>query len=191
MHDINKGLTTEGGRFIIHDSCGFQAGNDKDIQDLKTFIKARTSVADVSERLHAIWFAPPKSFENECITDARTSRYCIETRRNRIHEDVDTQFFKVLRAADSNVPVVLVCTRVDLFENDIEFETKKSYMKEHQLTKRSIKELHNREIGILTDRTVQEYKDRLSNEFKAMCKTLCGPAFVDKGKLSLGSRSSF
>jgi hypothetical protein len=56
VHNVNVGLTEEGKHYIIHDSCGFQSGNERDILDLIEFIKGRTTVSDISQRIHAIWF---------------------------------------------------------------------------------------------------------------------------------------
>lgn len=56
VHDINVGLTVEKAKYIIHDSCGFQPANQKDIKSLRTFINVRVHSEDIAERLHVIWF---------------------------------------------------------------------------------------------------------------------------------------
>ena len=42
-------------RFVVHDSEGFEAGQDDEYRVVVDFIKSRGRNRDVNERLHAIW----------------------------------------------------------------------------------------------------------------------------------------
>ena len=42
-------------RFILHDSEGFEPGDDSKFNTVKNFIKDRSEKPDLRERLHAIW----------------------------------------------------------------------------------------------------------------------------------------
>lgn len=54
VHDINEGISGEGANYIVHDSCGFQAGQQDEVDKVKDFLKARSSSSEFAERLHAI-----------------------------------------------------------------------------------------------------------------------------------------
>lgn len=45
----------ENERFILHDSQGFESGDDANYAVAKNFIQKRKVDPDVSEQLHAIW----------------------------------------------------------------------------------------------------------------------------------------
>ena len=58
--DINKEIfIAESNFLVLHDSRGYGAGELKNLQKLKAFINHRVGSANVGERLHAIWYAPP------------------------------------------------------------------------------------------------------------------------------------
>jgi len=44
-------------RFVLHDSKGFEAGEDDNLSNVKTFIERRKTHGDVKEQLHAVWWA--------------------------------------------------------------------------------------------------------------------------------------
>lgn len=41
---------------IIHDSGGFEAGGDAELQAIEEFLKQKSNVLDIDERLHMIWY---------------------------------------------------------------------------------------------------------------------------------------
>ena len=43
-------------RFILHDSEGFEPGENAKFNTVKDFIEDRSKRSDLSERLHAIWY---------------------------------------------------------------------------------------------------------------------------------------
>ena len=42
-------------RFVLHDSKGFEAGEDDNLSKVKAFIERRKNHRDVKEQLHAVW----------------------------------------------------------------------------------------------------------------------------------------
>ena len=48
-------------RFVLHDSKGFEAGEDDNLSKVKAFIERRKNHEDVKEQLHAVWWATCQS----------------------------------------------------------------------------------------------------------------------------------
>ena len=42
-------------QFIFHDSPGFEAGGDKELQEVLSFLQEKAKVNDVKDQIHAIW----------------------------------------------------------------------------------------------------------------------------------------
>ncbi|KAG2062534.1 hypothetical protein BDR04DRAFT_1040238 [Suillus decipiens] len=45
--------------FIFHDSCGFEAGSEKEFESMKNFITERGNAKELEDRIHAIWQVTP------------------------------------------------------------------------------------------------------------------------------------
>ncbi len=43
-------------QFIFHDSPGFEAGGDKELQEVLSFLQEKAKVNDVKDQIHAIWY---------------------------------------------------------------------------------------------------------------------------------------
>ena len=43
-------------QFIFHDSPGFEAGCEQEIQDVLSFIQEKAKAKDVKDQIHAIWW---------------------------------------------------------------------------------------------------------------------------------------
>ena len=43
--------------FVLHDSKGFEAGEEYNLSNVKAFIERRKTHGDVKEQLHAVWWA--------------------------------------------------------------------------------------------------------------------------------------
>jgi hypothetical protein len=41
--------------FVFHDSCGFEAGGAKELDDVKKFIKQQAKEKKLPDQIHAIW----------------------------------------------------------------------------------------------------------------------------------------
>lgn len=42
-------------RFVLHDSRGFEPGDEKYIDTVREFIKVREEMTQIGDKLHAIW----------------------------------------------------------------------------------------------------------------------------------------
>ena len=52
--------------YIFHDSCGFEAGSDRELGVVQEFIRQMSGKRRLQERLHAIWFALPSVHNYDC-----------------------------------------------------------------------------------------------------------------------------
>ncbi|KAF8345406.1 hypothetical protein F5887DRAFT_1192035, partial [Amanita rubescens] len=59
IHNIEDQITYAGSNFIFHDSQGFEAGDNKELQDVWKFIERRSAAIEVGDQLHAIWYCIP------------------------------------------------------------------------------------------------------------------------------------
>ena len=55
--DIEREITSkQNPRLILHDSRGFSHGDAGNFEIVQAFIEKRSKMADLKDRLHAIWF---------------------------------------------------------------------------------------------------------------------------------------
>ena len=52
----------ENNRFVLHDSQGFEPGEEENLAAVKSFVKARNSQPDLKEKIHTIWCARAPQF---------------------------------------------------------------------------------------------------------------------------------
>ncbi|MCJ1378236.1 hypothetical protein MMC17_001333 [Xylographa soralifera] len=96
-HDINLELRWENKPgLVIHDSCGFAAGDTSGTKKLKKFLQARSGKAKIDNRLHMIWF-------------------CIEMTTKRVRQEAIEETFRLISQYATLVPVILVGTKMDEF----------------------------------------------------------------------------
>ena len=56
IHDINRSFAFKSNPgFIFHDSPGFEAGDEKQLQDVMSLLEEKAKSAEVDDQLHAIW----------------------------------------------------------------------------------------------------------------------------------------
>ena len=56
-HDIEKEIEFEGNsKIIAHDSEGFEAGKQREVDVVRKFIDRRSQEMDINQRLHLVWF---------------------------------------------------------------------------------------------------------------------------------------
>jgi len=95
MHDIEKEMEFKDNKlFVVHDSEGFEAGQEDEFQVVVNFIRSRNLKENINERLHAIW-------------------YCLTTNSRPIQQSEEL-FFSVKH----EVPIVAIFTKFDLFVED-------------------------------------------------------------------------
>ncbi|KAL0947868.1 hypothetical protein HGRIS_010503 [Hohenbuehelia grisea] len=93
QHKIEDELVFAGhDKFIFHDSQGFEAGSDVELNVVKKFIKKRSKEPNLADRLHAVWF-------------------CIPTDSPRILLEHETSFFH--ECDPGKVPVIAIFTKFD------------------------------------------------------------------------------
>jgi hypothetical protein len=108
-------------------------------------------------------------------------RYCIDSLRNRNLQDADKKLFALLETQDSDVPVVLVSTRIDRFEIQTEGECKKAYMKKTGQKERALKSQNWDRIRELRDEQVEQFKEETRIKFHHTYPNLYGIVFTDAG----------
>lgn len=42
-------------RFVVHDSLGFEAGDEDNMEIVKEFVAKRQAMPDMQDQLHAVW----------------------------------------------------------------------------------------------------------------------------------------
>ncbi|KAJ3556349.1 hypothetical protein NP233_g11998 [Leucocoprinus birnbaumii] len=93
IHDIRRPFSFQSNpHFIFHDSPGFEAGGEEELQNVLSFLEEKAKAKDVDEQLHAIWF---------CFTPD-VSRPLLA---------LEQEFFNTQRTG--NVPVVAIFTKFD------------------------------------------------------------------------------
>jgi len=56
-HDIEKEIEFEGNsKITAHDSEGFEAGQQNEVDVVRNFIDRRSQESDINQRLHLVWF---------------------------------------------------------------------------------------------------------------------------------------
>ncbi|KAH7364920.1 hypothetical protein BKA65DRAFT_388141, partial [Rhexocercosporidium sp. MPI-PUGE-AT-0058] len=96
-HNINTPWTFPGlnKRIVIHNSKGFEKGEQKTFNKVAEFIKARRETAKLADQLHCIWYCI------SCEDDVRPVQ--------QIEED----FFRNLDVLVGKIPVIVVFTKYD------------------------------------------------------------------------------
>jgi hypothetical protein len=55
-HDIEDELTfAKHDGYVFHDSRGFEAGNEEELRIVQEFVRRRSQMRRLNDRLHAIW----------------------------------------------------------------------------------------------------------------------------------------
>ncbi|KAL4077788.1 hypothetical protein J3A83DRAFT_4156097 [Scleroderma citrinum] len=146
--------------FVLHDSNGFEPGENTNLADVKRFIERRKTHSDVNEQLHAVWL----SFQVP-----------VERLGHRLMEAGMEDFLRDKGEILGDIPTIFVFTKYDMLTEDIERRwvlEKKDYTEE-QLDSEADKYLKQRCIKRIQELTGQNdipyiavssksrYKDRL------------------------------
>lgn len=92
-------------RFILHDSLGFEPGENSNIAVVQSFIERRKNHEDVKEQLHAIWL---------CF------QIPIDTYGQRLMETGMENFLREKKTILGDIPTVFVFTKYDKLVDAIE-----------------------------------------------------------------------
>ncbi|KAI0100067.1 hypothetical protein GGR51DRAFT_378529 [Nemania sp. FL0031] len=94
VHDINQAFESPSHPgLLIHDSRGWQAGSDVELDEIAKFLRYRAFQKNPAEALHVIWF-------------------CVNSDVSRI-EEADRRTFETIAQYSSSVPVFVVGTKKD------------------------------------------------------------------------------
>ncbi|RMZ79504.1 hypothetical protein DV737_g3360, partial [Chaetothyriales sp. CBS 132003] len=94
VHDINQAFeSVNHPGLLIHDSRGWQAGSDKELDLIAKFLRHRAFQKDPAQALHVIWF-------------------CVDSDVSRI-EEADKRTFETIAQFSHHVPVFVVGTKKD------------------------------------------------------------------------------
>ncbi|KIM38961.1 hypothetical protein M413DRAFT_29553 [Hebeloma cylindrosporum] len=103
-HDVNVSFSfTSNPGFIFHDSPGFEAGGEEELQNVLSFIQKKAKAREVKDQIHAIWF-------------------CFAPDVSRPLLELEQRFFNEQRGG--NVPVVGIFTKFDDFITPVYDENK-------------------------------------------------------------------
>ncbi|KZP03430.1 hypothetical protein FIBSPDRAFT_923537 [Athelia psychrophila] len=97
LHDINNATVFESNPgFIFHDSQGFEAGGAQELEDVNTFISARSDSLALEDQIHVIW-------------------YCIPLDDDRPFTRAEISFFS--ERGTGSVPVIVLFTKFDAMDD--------------------------------------------------------------------------
>ncbi|KAG1767138.1 hypothetical protein EDD22DRAFT_950246 [Suillus occidentalis] len=96
-------ISPQNNRFVLHDSKGFEPGEEGNVNIVRGFIERRRNMAALKDKLHAVWL---------CFEIPRAGGRLLET---------GTEDFLTLKRGGKlgNIPVVVVFTKYDRFINRV------------------------------------------------------------------------
>jgi hypothetical protein len=90
MHNIEDELIfTNHDGYIFHDSRGFEAGGEEELQIVQDFVRRKSREGRLEDRLHAIWFVPFGT--HNCKFTKLHVRYCIPM--DNVRPELDLKYF--------------------------------------------------------------------------------------------------
>ncbi|ETN38794.1 uncharacterized protein HMPREF1541_06833 [Cyphellophora europaea CBS 101466] len=141
-HDINTAFESPNHPgLLIHDSRGWQAGSDQELDLIAKFLRHRAFQKDPAESLHVIWF-------------------CVDSDVSRI-EEADKRTFETIAQFSNHVPVFVVGTKKDKLVAYRKMELLEEYMKRTNDYKEA-SSLANAEANKAADDQFLELKEQLS-----------------------------
>jgi len=111
---IERGLVSpQNNKFVLHDSKGFEPGEEDNLKIVQDFINRRRAETDLKDQLHAVWLC----FEIPCTG-------------GRLLETGVEQFLTSKRKGElGDIPIVVVFTKYDQLLVQVERTTNKSSFK--------------------------------------------------------------
>ncbi|KAG1733789.1 hypothetical protein EDB19DRAFT_1911354 [Suillus lakei] len=120
-------ISPQNERFVLHDSKGFEPGEEVNFKVVRNFIDRRRAMRDLKDQLHAIWLCFEIPFADGRLLETATEMFLSSKREGKL----------------GNIPIVVVFTKYDkllgrmertldesslksLSEDDIKERTKKS-----------------------------------------------------------------
>ncbi|EXJ65084.1 hypothetical protein A1O7_01424 [Cladophialophora yegresii CBS 114405] len=141
-HDINQAFeSTNHPGLLIHDSRGWQAGSDKELDLIAKFLRHRAYQKNPAEALHVIWF-------------------CVDSDVSRI-EAADKRTFETIAQFSNHVPVFVVGTKKDKLIAFRKIQLLEKYMEQTGNYPES-QRLANEEADKLADEQFLSLREELS-----------------------------
>lgn len=56
-------------KMVAHDSEGFEAGRDNEVEVVKNFIEKRSKMEDINDRLHVVWYVAEQNIIDLYVID--------------------------------------------------------------------------------------------------------------------------
>ncbi|KAI0317601.1 hypothetical protein OF83DRAFT_123205 [Amylostereum chailletii] len=136
-HDIDKELKSDKNHgFVLHDSKGFESGEEENLNTVLAFIKRRSEMLALHDRLHAIWLCIEIPFAGQ-----------------RMFETGDEE---LLREVLGKIPIFVVFTKLDLLYGRIEGDL----LEEDEKAEYMLPE----EFNAIVSRSAKEKIDQLRND---------------------------
>ncbi|KAG1723666.1 uncharacterized protein EDB91DRAFT_1255563 [Suillus paluster] len=108
--DIDKEfIAPENGRFVLHDSEGFEGGDSASFSDAKEFIARRRKMPELKDKIHAVWL---------CLS--------IPHANGRLVESAVEEFLTSRKEILGDIPIIVVFTKQDLLVNTLKLNAMKS-----------------------------------------------------------------
>ncbi|KAL6250476.1 hypothetical protein RBB50_002778 [Rhinocladiella similis] len=142
VHDINQAFESPNHPgLLIHDSRGWQAGSDHELDLIAKFLRHRAFQRDPAQSLHVIWF-------------------CVDSDVSRI-EEADKRTFDTIAQFSHNVPVFVIGTKKDKLVAFHKIKLLESYMEKTNDYQES-KRLAEEEADKLAEEQFLSLRDELS-----------------------------
>ncbi|KAI1362465.1 hypothetical protein F5Y08DRAFT_312192 [Xylaria arbuscula] len=143
VHDINRAFENPNHPgLLIHDSRGWQAGSDSELNEIAKFLRHRAYQKNPAEALHVIWF-------------------CVNSDVSRI-EEADRRTFETIAQYSSDVPVFIVGTKKDKLVAVRKMELLEQYMEKTGDYKEASR-LATEEANEHAEKQFSKLRDQLSN----------------------------
>ncbi|KAI1295162.1 hypothetical protein F5Y03DRAFT_410636 [Xylaria venustula] len=143
VHDINQAFENPNHPgLLIHDSRGWQAGSDAELDEIAKFLRYRAFQKNPAEALHVIWF-------------------CVNSDVSRI-EEADRRTFEIISQYSSDVPVFVVGTKKDRLVAFRKMELLETYMEKIGDYKEASR-LATEEANQHAETQFMKLRDQLSN----------------------------
>ncbi|KAG9309988.1 hypothetical protein JVU11DRAFT_10022 [Chiua virens] len=166
-------------RFVMHDSLGFEAGDERNIEIVKGFVRRRQAMLRLEDRLHAIWLCVEIPYSGGRLADAGVEQF-LQCQRDAIGNSAcSATFYDRIVYRCSLVPLVIVLTKVDLLDIQLRFEVsanetlgscRSNYLEEHCI--RPLCEAAGHEVTPVAVSIRARYSESLSNLLKATMENM-------------------
>ncbi|KAF8439280.1 hypothetical protein L210DRAFT_3504434 [Boletus edulis BED1] len=162
-------IATTNDRFVVHDSLGFESGDDRNMGIVKDFVCRRKAMPQLKDQLHAVWL---------CLETPYAGGRLLEGRRRRFPTPSDRSSGRIAHE-HSVVPLVVVLTKADQLDIQLMIDPPEDddveQYKSRYLDKHCVEPLHKAAGSDVTHVAVSAqdgYSESLSNLVRATDKNM-------------------